>query len=251
MQVPYGDRLQQYVSWPYIMERQRHLTTALKPVPMNVNFPDLRNMLAIAGGKLLVSVLRDIISDKVSWCVSSESHAGHWQLILDCPRTSNVGWRASICTHDFLGRCPRQFFHNVSRHYQQTTSSLFAPGIIFCQHANLSSSIHFFPPIETAFHPCSKLTVSSASWCDYNNGYVDQSSFSNGCSNTQQIDKLSYCQMRRRLCAERRPGKAGRKAFDACEGLVEWVAGRAGGRRFRRSQNYWLINKTKLDAFAD
>jgi hypothetical protein len=45
---------------------ERHLTTFLKPVPMNVNFPDLRNLLAIAGGKLLVSVLRDIISDKVS-----------------------------------------------------------------------------------------------------------------------------------------------------------------------------------------
>jgi len=35
-------------------------------VPMNANFPDLRNLLAIEGGKLLVSVLRDMIFDKIT-----------------------------------------------------------------------------------------------------------------------------------------------------------------------------------------
>lgn len=63
MQVLYGALPKWYVSWSYITER--HLTTT-KPVPMNASFPDLCNLLAIEGGKLLVSVLRDIISDKVS-----------------------------------------------------------------------------------------------------------------------------------------------------------------------------------------
>jgi hypothetical protein len=63
MQVLYGALPKWYVSWFYITER--HLTTT-KPVPMNANFPDLCNLLAIEGGKLLVSVLRDMISDKVS-----------------------------------------------------------------------------------------------------------------------------------------------------------------------------------------
>lgn len=60
MEIDYNSMYLGLTSW------KRHLTTALKPVPMNVNFPDLRNLLAIAGGKLLVSVLRDMISDKVS-----------------------------------------------------------------------------------------------------------------------------------------------------------------------------------------
>ena len=47
------------------ISRESILTTT-KPVPMNANFPDLCNLLAIEGGKLLVSVLRDMISDKVS-----------------------------------------------------------------------------------------------------------------------------------------------------------------------------------------
>lgn len=63
MQVVYGALPKWYVSWPYITER--HLTST-KPLPMNANFLDLRNLLAVEGGKLLVSVLRDMISDKVS-----------------------------------------------------------------------------------------------------------------------------------------------------------------------------------------
>ena len=63
MQAVYGALPKWYVSWYHLTER--HLTTT-KPVPMNANFPDLRNLLAIEGGKLLVSVLRGMISDKVS-----------------------------------------------------------------------------------------------------------------------------------------------------------------------------------------
>lgn len=49
-----------------LASRKKHLTTSPKPVPINVNFSDLRNLLAIEGGKLLVSVLRDMIGDKVA-----------------------------------------------------------------------------------------------------------------------------------------------------------------------------------------
>ena len=63
MQALYGALPEWCVSWSCITER--HLTTT-KPVPMNANFPDLCDLLAIEGGKLLVSVLRDMISDKVS-----------------------------------------------------------------------------------------------------------------------------------------------------------------------------------------
>ena len=63
MQALYGAQPEWCVSWSYITER--HLTTT-KPVPMNANFPDLCDLLAIEGGKLLVSVLRDMISDKVA-----------------------------------------------------------------------------------------------------------------------------------------------------------------------------------------
>lgn len=65
MQVVYGGLPKWYVSCSYITER---LLTITKPVPINSSFPDLCNLLAIEGGKLLVSVLRDMISDKVS-CV--------------------------------------------------------------------------------------------------------------------------------------------------------------------------------------
>ena len=70
MLVLYGALPKWYVSWSYITER--HLTTT-KPVPINANFPDLCNLLAIEGGKLLVSVLRDMISDKVSLNVYFEN----------------------------------------------------------------------------------------------------------------------------------------------------------------------------------
>ena len=70
MQALSGDPSKRWVSWFYILER--HLTTTPKPVPTNASFPDLRTLLAIEGGKLLVSVLRDMISDKVSGCTSSE-----------------------------------------------------------------------------------------------------------------------------------------------------------------------------------
>lgn len=37
-----------------------------KPVPPGVSFPELRDSLAVEGGKLLVSVLRDMIAGTVS-----------------------------------------------------------------------------------------------------------------------------------------------------------------------------------------
>ena len=64
MQALYGALPKWYVFWSRITER--HLTTT-KPVPTNASFPDLCNLLAVEGGKLLVSVLRDMISDKVTW----------------------------------------------------------------------------------------------------------------------------------------------------------------------------------------
>jgi len=59
-----------FLFWSSIMEK--HLTTTLQPVSINDNFPDLCHLLAIEGGKLLVSVLRDMMVDKVSLCASSE-----------------------------------------------------------------------------------------------------------------------------------------------------------------------------------
>ncbi|KAF8805203.1 Formyltransferase [Phlegmacium glaucopus] len=46
------------------------------PVPMNANFPGLRKLLAIEGGKLLVLVLRDMIHDKIA-PVPQTSAEGH------------------------------------------------------------------------------------------------------------------------------------------------------------------------------
>jgi hypothetical protein len=48
-----------------LSSQEMDFTTTFKAVPTNANFSDLRNLLAIEGGKLLVSVLRDMISDKV------------------------------------------------------------------------------------------------------------------------------------------------------------------------------------------
>lgn len=71
MQALCGDLSKRYFSFGLpIMEK--HLTPTLQPVPINDNFPDLCHLLAIEGGKLLVSVLRDMMVDKVSLCASSE-----------------------------------------------------------------------------------------------------------------------------------------------------------------------------------
>ena len=50
--------------------------------------------------------------------------------------------------------------------------------------------------------------------------------------------------MRRGFFVKCRPSKARRKAFDDCERLVEWVAGRTGGRRVRIPRTTsWSISR--------
>ena len=119
-----------------LASRKKHLTTSPKPVPINAKFSDLRNLLAIEGGKLLVSVIRDMIGDKVAWYAFPESYSSHWRPILGYSCASNFGWRGSICTYDFYRGCPRQFYHNVSRYHH--TGGIFH--VMFLWH-DLSSCL--------------------------------------------------------------------------------------------------------------
>ena len=61
--------------YPGLLSQEMNFTTTSKTVPTNANFPDLCNLLAIEGGKLLVSVLRDMVADKVFRCTFPEFYA--------------------------------------------------------------------------------------------------------------------------------------------------------------------------------
>ena len=164
---------------------EKPFTTTLKDVPMNVDFPDLRNLLANEGGKLLVSVLRDMIGGKVSWC----------PFPLYNPLRANS--RLSLCLKHLLKGFhllpwfPQTMPSSILLQCQRTPSAgdigPFRIRYYFDLRAKIrcSNASFFLPEIETTLHPPSSFTISSTLWFDYYNGYVYQSSISTRCSHIQ------------------------------------------------------------------